>query len=190
MKQDKIIQSLADDRLIKSLKKGGVAVLATDTIYGVVASAYDAEAVARIYRLKKRNPKKPSIVLIATTQDISRFNVRVAPSVARFLRGVWPGRVSVALSTKGSKFKYLHCGTGYIAFRVPLKKALRELIVKTGPLVAPSANIEGKPPAKTVREAQEYFGDNVDWYVDGARVERKPSRLVKILEGKPVIMRG
>ena len=179
----------SEEQLIKILREGGVAVIPTDTIYGIVGSALKPQTVARIYRLRKRNPKKPMIVLISSIRELAQFGVRIRKPVLRFLRGVWPGRVSVALSITGKKFEYLHRGTGYIAFRVPAKKSLCELLEKTGPLVAPSANVEGKPPSTTIEEAQKYFGARVDYYLDGGKVEKKASTLVKILEGKPVIVR-
>ncbi|MBI2888607.1 MAG: threonylcarbamoyl-AMP synthase [Candidatus Liptonbacteria bacterium] len=184
-----LAKSFSDARVTQVLKHGGVAVIPTDTIYGIVGSALKVETVARIYRLRKRNLRKPMIVLIASLRELARFGVRVSPAITRFLRGAWPGRVSVALPVRDKKWEYLHRGTEYVAFRVPLKKALRELLIKTGPLVAPSANLEGKPPAKALCEAKEYFGTKVDCYVDGGELVRKPSTLVKVVEGKPVVMR-
>jgi Putative translation factor (SUA5) len=55
-----------------------------------------------------------------------------------------------------------------------------------GPLVAPSANPEGLPPARDVKEAMEYFGDKVDLYVRGARLEGKPSTIVKFISDKTI----
>ena len=60
---------------------------------------------------------------------------------------------------------------------------------KTGPLVAPSANLEGKEPAKTIEQAKEYFGDNVDFYVDTGQLESKPSTLIKIVDENNMILR-
>ena len=183
------LKSLTDSRVARIVKGGGVGVIPTDTIYGIIGSALMPKTVARIYTLRKRNLKKPMIVLIASLRELARFGVRPSPAVTRFLRGAWPGRVSVAFPVRGKKWGYLHRGTEYVAFRVPIKKALRELLMKTGPLVAPSANLEGKPPAKTLREARKYFGAKIDCYVDGGELVRKPSTLVKILEGKPVVVR-
>ncbi len=183
------LKSLTDSRVARILKDGGVAVIPTDTVYGIVGLAIKPETVARIYRLRKRNLKKPMIVLIASLRELAQFDVHLSSAITRFLRGAWPGRVSVALPVRGKKWEYLHRGTEYIAFRVPLKKTLRELLMKTGPLVAPSANLEGKPPAKALREAKKYFGTKVDCYVDGGELVRQPSTLVKVVEGKPVVMR-
>lgn len=166
---------------INVLKNGGVGVLPTDTLYGLVGSAFSKKAVARLYALKKRNPKKPFVVLIAAVSDLKRFGVAVPGRHEDFLRRVWPGPVSVILPCKRNSFQYLHRGSGAIAFRLPKSVRLRRLIQKTGPLVAPSANPEGKEPARTIREARAYFGARVDFYLDGGALFGEPSTLVKIL---------
>ncbi|NUQ57634.1 MAG: Sua5/YciO/YrdC/YwlC family protein, partial [Candidatus Paceibacter sp.] len=72
------------------------------------------------------------------------------------------------------------------AFRLPNDEYLRDLISQTGPLVAPSANLEGMPPATTIDAAEKYFGDKVDFYLDGGKAESSPSKLIKI-EGDKII---
>jgi len=67
-----------------------------------------------------------------------------------------------------------------LAFRLPNKKDLINLIKKVGPLVAPSANIEGKPPAKTISQAKKYFGEKVDFYIDSGKISGPPSTLIEI----------
>jgi L-threonylcarbamoyladenylate synthase len=130
------------------------------------------------------------IVLIADVSEVSRFGIRLSLRQKRFLLDVWPGKVSVVLPLSGrnlSRFEYLHRKTGTIAFRVPKLKWLRELLKTTGPLVAPSANFEGEPPALTVRDAKRYFGKSVDYYFDVGRRVGKPSKIIK-LDGNDVIV--
>ena len=57
---------------------------------------------------------------------------------------------------------------------------LLNLLKEVGPLVAPSANIEGQKPSETIDEAKRYFGDNVDFYMDGDRIESQPSTLIQL----------
>lgn len=173
--------------IIELLRKGGVAVLPTDTIYGICGLALRPTTVKRIYRLRKRNQKKPMIVLIGAVHDIKKFGVAPDARAARIVKKVWPGKVSVLLPVaRGGagtaqvrkRFSYLHRGTEQIAFRLPRPAWLRALLKKSGPLVAPSANIEGKPPAQTVQEAFAYFGNHVDGYVDAGRLAGAPSTLI------------
>lgn len=166
---------------IRILAEGGIGVLPTDTIYGLVGSALSEKAVMRIYRVRKRDLKKPMIVLIGSVNDLKRFNIRLENRHSEILKKVWPGPVSVLLPCASKKFSYLHRGTQMTAFRLPRPLWLRNLLKETGPLVAPSANIEGKASAKTIREAKNYFGTQADFYVQGTKIRKEPSVLIRIL---------
>ncbi|OJI08730.1 MAG: hypothetical protein COV08_03170 [Candidatus Vogelbacteria bacterium CG10_big_fil_rev_8_21_14_0_10_49_38] len=78
-------------------------------------------------------------------------------------------------------FAYLHRGTQTLAFRLPARDDLRALLRQTGPLVAPSANPEGYPPATNLFETQAYFGDQVSFYIETDRAPTaSPSRLIRL----------
>jgi len=171
------------------LKNNGVAILPTDTIYGLVGSALNKETVQRIYKIRKRNLKKPMIILIGSLADLKLFNLKISRGTKKILREIWPGKVSVILGCKSKEFFYLHRGTKKLAFRLPAKKSLIKLLKKTGPLVAPSANFEGLPPAKTIKEARKYFGDKVDFYIDGGKVNSAPSTLLAFKNKKLILVR-
>lgn len=175
--------------LVQVLKRGGVGVLPTDTIYGIVGSARNKNTVAKIYRLRKRNLKKPMIILIASVADLKKFGVRLQAPARKVLKKAWPGKVSVILPCPSKKFTYLHRGTYGLAFRMPRPAWLRALLKATGPLVAPSANVEGEPPARTIGEAKKYFTDKVDFYVDAGKMVSKPSTLIAISGDEVKVLR-
>lgn len=169
---------MAANMIAKKILKGEIGVLPTDTIYGLVGSALQKKAVVRIYKARKRNPSKPFIILINSIEDLEFFSIEISAEVRKSLRQFWPGKVSVILPCPRKKYEYLHKGTKTLAFRLPAKKSLRRLLKRTGPLVAPSANPEGLPPAKTIREARRYFGEKIDFYVDGGKIVSPPSTLI------------
>lgn len=158
------------------LKTGGVGVVPTDTIYGLSASAFRPEAIDRIYRLKKKDQSQPLIVLIANIETLEKFDILVTHHQNTVLEKLWPGPVSVILP-------------GGRAFRLPDKPDLIELIKQAGPLVSTSANLSGAPPATTIEEAREYFGDAVDFYLDGGQLSGAPSTLISLARGKLEILR-
>lgn len=174
---------------VKILKSGGIGILPTDTIYGLVGMALSNRTVKRIYEVRKRNPKKPLVILISGVADLKKFNIALDKESESLLNQLWPGKVSVILPCKAGKFEYLHRSTKGLAFRLPAKRPLRNLIRKTGPLVAPSANPEGFPPAKNLKEAREYFGDQVDFYLGSGGLESLPSTLIEIKNGKIKVLR-
>lgn len=165
------------------IKNGGVAVIKIDTLYGLVCDAFNQHAVNRIYALKKRNPLKPVIVLIASLEDIKKFGINLDKSLSDKLARIWPAKISVIVSSNDISVNthYIHKGTGGIAFWVPADDALRKILADVGPLIAPSANIEGQAPAMNIQQAIDYFGDSVDFYVNGGDVvDTRPSKIIKV----------
>ncbi len=201
-------------KLALLLKEGVIAVMPTDTIYGICGSALKKEVVEKIYRLRKRSPHKPMIILISSFDDLKIFGVdgdvddrrqKMQTTADRtqttadgmqtnremeILKKIWPGKVSVILEMNKyfKKFEYLHRGTKTLAFRLPKPKWLRNILKISGPLVAPSANWEGYEPAKTINEAKRYFGNKVIYY-DAGKIKGQPSTLIKLKNGKIEILR-
>jgi L-threonylcarbamoyladenylate synthase len=169
-----------DPELIDALRKNQVGVIPTDTQYGLVGKALVVPVVERIYQLKQRDHDKPLIILIPALDDLDTFFVKTDERTKSFLTGLWPAPISVILPCQHESFDYLHRGTQTLAFRMPQHPELRELLSNIGPLVAPSANLEGQTPASTIKEAQEYFNAQVDFYLDGGVCDSPPSTLIKI----------
>jgi L-threonylcarbamoyladenylate synthase len=176
-------------KIIKVLKEGGIGVLPTDTIYGLVGSALKKETVERIYKVRKREKTKPFIVLISSVKDLKIFGIKLKSFQKKLLKKFWPGPFSLIFDCKSKKFEYLHRGKKSMAFRVPKEKWLIKILKEVGPLVAPSANLAGMAPAKTIKEAKQYFGKSVDFYFDAGKIDKKPSTLIDIRKKEIKILR-
>ena len=186
------------EKIIASiLMSGGVGVFPTDTIYGVVGNALNKKTVERIYKLRKRDLKKPMIILVSSFNDLKDFGIKINSKQKNVLKKLWPGKISIVFECPLKKFAYLHRGTKTLALRLPASEAgfpkdnnLIKILKKVGPLVATSANIAGQEPAKTFAEAKKYFGEKVDFYVDKGKLKSTHSTLVKLDEkGKIEILR-
>lgn len=178
------------DKVAGLLKKGEVGVMPTDTIYGIVGSALKPDVVENIYRLRGRTPNKPMIILVSGLNDLNDFNILLSKEQRNFLKKNWPNPLSIVLSCPSEKFKYLHRGKKSLAFRMPKDDNLPGILKKAGPLVAPSANLEKNKPAETISEAKKYFGNSISFYVDGDKLESKPSTVVRLYEdGTWVVLR-
>jgi L-threonylcarbamoyladenylate synthase len=172
------------------LKAGEVGIVPTDTIYGLVAMASDRRAVEKVYALKGRDFSKPCIILIADPKDMNRFGI-AKPAIEK-AKQYWPDKTSVVVplpKNLDKKFSYLHRGKLSLAFRCPSFYELKKLIKSTGPLIAPSANPEGNSPATSLLEAHNYFLDKVSFYVDGGNLDTSPSKIVSLVNDKPVWLR-
>lgn len=168
-------------------KAGAIAVLPTDTVYGVVARAVDRDAVTRLYKLKARE-NKPGTLIADSIDQLTQLGIK-----RRYLTAVeqfWPGAVSVVIPCSDPNLAYLHQGKMSLAIRIPDDKDLRDLLIKTGPLLTSSANQPGQNPANNIGEAKKYFKDEVDYYEDGGDLSgKKPSTVIRIVDDAVEVLR-
>ncbi|HET6746671.1 MAG TPA: L-threonylcarbamoyladenylate synthase [Candidatus Saccharimonadales bacterium] len=173
----KSFQTISREEVVDHLLRGEVGVMPTDTVYGLVARASDPKAVAKLYALKNRD-HKPGTVIAASTDQLLALGVN-KHHIDR-VKQWWPNPLSVE-TPLGPELNYMHQETGRQGFRVVADEAVRAILEKTGPLVTSSANHPGAPGSTNVDEAWEYFGDRVDFYVDGGDLSnRPPSTIVKL----------
>lgn len=173
----KVLTSVNDPEIVRILSAGGIGVIRTDTLYGLVGRADDKAAVQRIYDLKHRDEAKSPIVLIGVASQLYDEPNEQAQHI---IANSWPGKVSIILPSVSAP-EWIRRDNASVAYRLPDDVALRQLLRATGPLVAPSANPEGQAPAMNVDQAAAYFGSEVDFYVDGGTVvDDTPSRLLKV----------
>ena len=172
---------------IDMLKKGGVGVVPTDTIYGIVCSVFSKEALDRIFEIKGRDENKPPVVIISDIKELDIFGVKLTDKAKDFINKYWPGKVSIIFQVS-PEYSYLDKGKG-LAIRLVSDPKIKEFLEKTGPLATSSANIQGLPPAKNIEEAKKYFDSKVDFYYDIGDLVSEPSTLVKIDGDKIEVLR-
>lgn len=170
------------ENIVNILNGNGIVVMPTDTLYGIVGKALNPRVVERIYQIRKRTPSKPCIILIGDISELGKFLIVLNQEEEKTLKEYWgkPHPVSIVLDCPEERFSYLHRGTKTLAFRIPHPNKLKDLLLKTGPLIAPSSNIEGMPPAQNIASARQYFGDSVDLYVDGGIITGSASKIIKL----------
>jgi L-threonylcarbamoyladenylate synthase len=175
---------------IKFLQKSGVIVFPTDTVYGLGADAFNADAVERIYQIKNRPKHRQFPLLIA---DIEQLTVLAdpIPEIARFLaRRFWPGALTLVLPKKDSVPAYLTAGPT-VAARVPDHPVCLAIIRRLGnPIIGTSANISDQPAALTAGEVKQQLGGRIDFIIDGGKCPGgKESTVVDATHESPIILR-
>jgi L-threonylcarbamoyladenylate synthase len=181
-----ILNTLSNSKLVELLKNGAIGVLPTDTQYGLVACADSPAAAQRLYAFKKRG-QTPGTLIAASIEQFAALGIprRYVKAVEQF----WPNAISVVVPS-GPELSYLHLGKNSLAVRIPDSKELQRLLEQTGPLLTTSANPPSSQPAGTIKEAQDYFGDKVDFYVDGGDLSgRLPSTVIRIIDDAIEILR-
>lgn len=170
---------LTDTHALELLRAGAVGVMPTDTVYGIVARAEDKQAVAKLYKAKHREGK-PGTIIAADIGQLEKLGLD--PKILSRVAHLWPNPLSIVLPA-GPELAYLHQGQGSLAIRVTKDPHVRALLEQTGPLITSSANMPGEPPATMLHEAEAYFGNTVDFYVDGGSLAgRAPSTVARITD--------
>lgn len=175
------------EETVSILLRGGIGIMPTDTVYGLVARAEDRIAVTRMYELKSRE-RKPGTLIAADINQLIALGVKQSDieKVSKW----WPNPLSAVLDMSGNE--YLHQGVGDIAMRVVKGPVIKAFLEKTGPLITSSANLPGQPESKDTTQAYNYFGDSVDFYVDGGVIANTvPSTIIRPdIHGITVLRQG
>lgn len=141
-------------------------VMPTDTVYGIAADAFSAQAVATLLACKGRGRDMPPPVLIASTQTLDGLATDIPQEARDLAEKFWPGALTLILHAQPSLTWDLGETQGTVALRVPDDEVARELLSLTGPLAVSSANRTGQPAASTAALAFEQLGEAVDVYLE------------------------
>ncbi|MFC0582582.1 L-threonylcarbamoyladenylate synthase [Micrococcoides hystricis] len=147
-------------------------VLPTDTVYGIGADAFSAQAVATLLAAKGRNRNMPPPVLIGSFNILPALASDIPTAAVDLTEKFWPGALTLIFKAQPSLNWDLGNTHGTVALRIPDDDFARELLASTGPLAVSSANRHGQPPAATAQAAQEQLAAAVTVYLDdGPRLE-------------------
>jgi L-threonylcarbamoyladenylate synthase len=163
------------DELAAVLRDGGVALLPTDTIYGLHALAAHDRAIARIKAMKGREEDKPFVIIAASVDQLANLGATIPDGIAT----VWPAPLTAVLA----------CGRRTIAARIPDLGWLRALLGRTGPLVSTSANLSGEPPVMTPEMLAPDLLNGLDALLDQGLREGKASTIVDFTGDVPRFVR-
>ena len=134
------------ERASQLLNKGGIVAIPTETVYGLAASAYDSEAVNKVFKAKGRPQDNPLIVHIADMEMLNEVAGNIPPEALKCAEKFWPGPLTMVLKRSDKIPASVSAGLDTVAVRMPNHPIALDTIRKSRlPLAAPSANISGRP---------------------------------------------
>ncbi|MFV0524270.1 MAG: L-threonylcarbamoyladenylate synthase [Acidimicrobiales bacterium] len=176
--------------LVRCLLGGGVAVVPTETVYGLVAHPGSDHAVERIFRLKGRPESRRLPVAVASLAQVTEAGAVVSPETQALMQKHWPGALSLVLGLDRDRTPpWLH-GRDEAAFRCPDHQLLLDVLELTGPLLLTSANAHSSAPAATVEEALAGLSGRPDHVVDGGRLPGVASTVLNLNASRPAVERA
>ena len=149
-----------------AIRQGRLIVLPTDTVYGIAADAFSPDAVQALLAAKGRGRDMPPPVLVSAATTLDALAVGV-PSYARALvEEFWPGALTIVCRQQSSLQWDLGETRGTVAVRMPDDEIALAVLERTGPLAVSSANLSGRPAARTADEAESMLGESIEVIVD------------------------
>ena len=165
-------------RAAEVLNRGGVAVIPTDTVYGLAARPDFSEAVDRLYTIKGRELKKPIALLASDIAAIERFGYPIEGKARELAEKYWPGALTMVIGRPPLP----GASARQEGFRIPDHAETRELIAACGGVLrVTSANLSGQRPATDAPQALADVGLSADYVVDdGVSPGGVPSTVVRV----------
>lgn len=174
-----------------AIKRGELVVLPTDTLYGIGADAFDAQAVGDLLEAKGRGRNMPSPVLVGSPNTLHGLVTDFSEQAWELVDAFWPGALTLVAKHQPSLNWDLGDTRGTVAVRMPLHPVAIELLTATGPLAVSSANLSGHRAPEDCDAAQEMLGDSVAVYLDaGPTPATVPSSIVDVTGKIPVLLRA
>ena len=175
----------------EAIAAGKVVAMPTDTVYGIAASLSHPEALARIFQIKARDPRRVLPVLISSPEQVTHLTTDLDPDVPLLLATYWPGPLTVVVSALPGMPAAVAAADGTIGLRVPNHPAAIAVIEHAGGAVAcTSANRSGELPARTATDAFDALGSDLDVILDGGQTPGgTASTVIRATGGRITLLR-
>jgi tRNA threonylcarbamoyl adenosine modification protein (Sua5/YciO/YrdC/YwlC family) len=172
------------------LRRGGVAVIATDTVYGLACTISSAKSIQRIYALKDLDPKKPLAILVGDLATVSRYARGISTSTYRMMKRVLPGPYTFIFEATRETPKIMLRRRRTIGIRMPANPIVLELMAELDePLITTSVRTADEEFINDPVTLEAELGDKVDLVIDGGALAPEPSTVVDFSSGEPVLLR-
>lgn len=176
--------------LVDILNDDGIAVIPTDTVYGLVGDATSENVIKKVFEIKQRENTKPLLILISNFDMLKKYVKNISPLELEIINKFWPGPLTIIFQNKKNLSDLLTANKSEIAIRIPNDERLLDLINKLDkPIIATSANIAHKKTITSIDLLEDKIKNNVDYIYDGGFLEDNPSTIIKVIDNKVIIVR-
>ncbi|QTA82700.1 Sua5/YciO/YrdC/YwlC family protein [Desulfonema limicola] len=173
------------------IKKGGLVVFPTTSLYGIGCDAFNIKALEKLFKIKKRSLKNPVLVLIHDKKTLNILVKNIPDSADRIMDNFWPGGITIVFKAKSTLPSILTSGTGKIGVRLckhPVSHALTRSF--SGPITGTSANISGRPGCADISQLGHEISSSVDLILDSGTLKGGTgSTIIDVTGHMPVILR-
>lgn len=173
------------------IRRGGVAVVPTDTVYGLACGISHLKAVKRIYQLKDLDPKKELALLVPDMQTVGRYAKGVTNPIFRMMKRVLPGPYTFIFQSSPEVPKIMLRKRKTIGIRLPDNPTLLAILAELDePMITTSIRTPDDDFISDPMTIDDMYGSRVDLVIDGGPLDPEPSTVVDFSEGHPELIRS
>jgi L-threonylcarbamoyladenylate synthase len=174
-----------------ALNQGDIVAIPTETVYGLAGSAFNEQAIQKIFQLKNRPTCNPLILHTHSINEVLKFVKEIPPSAMKLAEAFWPGPLTLLLPKKSNIPLSVTAGSHLVAVRIPNHAVAIALLKQLDfPLVAPSANPYTRISPTNSKMVYEYFGDELPFILEGDICSKGiESTIVGFHDNVPIIYR-
>ncbi|MDC0826586.1 L-threonylcarbamoyladenylate synthase [Lactococcus petauri] len=177
------------EKAIAALKAGELAVLPTETVYGIFADATNEAAVQKLYAVKGRPVEKALNMNVADYDTILKFSVHQPAYLEKLVKTFLPGPLTIILEASPEVPEWIHVGKTTVGFRMPSIPATQEVIKALGVLVGPSANLTGSPSPRFYEDLTSAILDKAAVALQDDSIYGLDTTILDLSGEKPKILR-
>jgi tRNA threonylcarbamoyl adenosine modification protein (Sua5/YciO/YrdC/YwlC family) len=178
-------------RAVDVIRKGGVVVIPTDTVYGLACTLSNHKAIQRIYALKDLDPKKPLAILVADMASVSRYARGISTPTFRMMKRVLPGPYTFIFEATQEIPKIMLRKRKTIGIRMPDNAIVLSLLAELEePLLTTSIRTPDDQFVNDPFEIESQLGNQVDLVIDGGKLLPQPSTVIDFSSGEPELLRA
>lgn len=178
------------ERLVDLINNGNIAVVPTDTVYGIIGDATNIDVIHKVYEVKKRNYSKPLILMVSSIDMLEKYVLEVNNIEKKLIDRYWPGKLTILFKKNNNVDDLITSGSNLVGIRYPDNKELNELMDKLNkPLISTSCNISSKEVITSIDMLEEDISKHVSYVYDGGILSDTSSTIVRVNGGKIEILR-
>lgn len=184
-------KNLTIKEAVRILKRGGVVAYPTETFYGLGVKASNRKAVAKIFKIKKRDKGKPISILIGKKSDVSHWATNIGAREKKLIKNFWPGPLTLVFKAKKRVLSELTAGSGKIGIRLSSCQTATKLCKKLGDAITTtSANLSGQSSLRSARKVLVQLKNQIDGVVFNRALKlSKGSTILDVSDKKVKVLR-
>ena len=173
------------------IKKGGIVIFPTETVYGIGTNGLDENAIKKLYEVKQRPLNKPISLLVNNIEMVEKIAKNITEVEYKLMERFFPGPLTIILEKRDIVPDILTSNTNTVGIRMPSGEIAKKLIEFAGvPIATSSSNISGKPSGTNITDIKKDFEGKVNCFIDNGESELGvPSTVIRIIDNIPHILR-